>query len=154
LIGEREERVIRRSIQTTLDAMHVIPHAVGMMPDHVHVVASIPPSVLVAEVVKRLKGASTYAVNHEDRSKREQPFAWQGEYGVLSFGERALPNVVAYVQNQREHHVKGETWPGLERIDDDKQSASAGCPLGVIWVSPGFEPRATRARRTDRGTTH
>jgi putative transposase len=119
LIAEREERIIRRSMQTTLDAMHAIPHAVGMMPDHVHVVASIPPSVLVAEVVKRLKGSSTHAVNHEGAESREQPFAWQGEYGVLSFGERALPEVVSYVQNQREHHAKGQTWPGLERIDDE-----------------------------------
>jgi REP-associated tyrosine transposase len=121
LIGEREERIIRRSFQTTLDTMHVIPRAVGMMPDHVHVVVSIPPSVLVAEVVKRLKGSSSHAVNHEDGVPPELPFAWPGEYGALSFGERALPGVVAYVGNQREHHATGKLWPGLERIDDDKQ---------------------------------
>ncbi|HEY7033568.1 MAG TPA: IS200/IS605 family transposase [Thermomicrobiales bacterium] len=119
LIGEREETIIRRSFQTTLDSMRVIPHAIGMMPDHTHVVASIPPSVLVAEVVKRLKGASTHAVNHESGVPPEVPFAWQGGYGVLSFSERALPDVVAYVRNQREHHAKATTWPGLERTDED-----------------------------------
>lgn len=120
LIDEREETIIRRSFQTTLDAMRVIPHAIGMMPDHIHVVASIPPSVLVAEVAKRLKGASTHAVNHEAGVRPESPFAWQGGYGVLSFGERTLPDVVAYVRNQREHHAKSTSWPGLERTDDDE----------------------------------
>jgi putative transposase len=120
LIEEREERIIRRSIQASLDKMRVIPHAVGVMPDHVHIAASIPPSVLVADVVKHVKGASTHAVNHDESNSTEQPFAWQGEYGVLSFSERALPDVVAYVNNQREHHVNGKLWPGMERIDDDE----------------------------------
>jgi putative transposase len=123
LIGEREERIIRRSFQTTVDAMRVIPHAVGLMPDHVHVVASMPPSVLVSEVVRRSKGASAHAINHEDGVPPEVPFAWQGEYGVLSFGERALSDVVAYARNQCEHHANGELWPGLERIDDEEQPA-------------------------------
>ena len=120
LVGDREERIILKSFQASLDRLRVMPHAIGMMPDHVHIAASIPPSVLIADVVKQLKGASTHAVNHEEGVPPEQPFAWQGEYGVLSFSERALPDVVAYVHNQRGHHANGQLWPGLERIDDDE----------------------------------
>jgi putative transposase len=119
LIGEDEEGVIRYSMKTTLDELDVIPHAVGFMPDHVHVAVSIPPKVAVAVLVKRLKGASAHAVNHADGRSDTGRFGWQAEYGVLTFGEKALPDVIAYVNNQRTRHANRRTWPPLERHDPD-----------------------------------
>ena len=43
MIGEMEVEIIGQSLKTTFDDLEVIPHAVGYMPDHVHVVVSIPP---------------------------------------------------------------------------------------------------------------
>jgi putative transposase len=63
LIGEEVERIIRASIASTTRSLKVIPHAVGMVSDHIHVVASIPPTVSISEVVGRLKGAASRAVN-------------------------------------------------------------------------------------------
>jgi len=34
-----------------------------------------------------------------------QEFAWQAEYGVVSFGEASRSTIVAYVENQRQHHA-------------------------------------------------
>jgi putative transposase len=34
-----------------------------------------------------------------------QEFAWQAEYGVVSFGEASRSRIVAYVENQRQHHA-------------------------------------------------
>jgi putative transposase len=41
----------------------LIIHAAGNVEDHVHVVASIPPKISVAECVRQIKGASAYAIN-------------------------------------------------------------------------------------------
>ena len=41
---------------------------------------------------------------------------WQTGYGVVSFGAKDLPWVVAYIQNQREHHARAGTHDRLERI--------------------------------------
>lgn len=70
MIEEEEAAVIRRSLKLTFEDMDVIPHAVGTIPDHVHVVVSAPPKVSPASLVKRMKGAATHAVKERvDRSE-------------------------------------------------------------------------------------
>src|SRR5690242_14128773 len=82
LIGAVEESAIRRSFELTVTDLDLIPHAVGVMPDHVHVAVSIPPKIAVAETLRRLKGASAKAVNaRTDRDGLAQ-FGWQGGYGA------------------------------------------------------------------------
>jgi putative transposase len=75
------------------------------MPDHLHLAVSIPPKVAIADIVRRLKSASSLIVNRAEGEGEKGRFAWQAEYGVISLGERSLPDVVAYVRNQRAHHA-------------------------------------------------
>jgi putative transposase len=82
-------------------ALECIPHAINGMSDHLHVVISIPPKLSVATLVGKLKGASSHHVN---KRYMDSAFAWQAEYGVLSFSERSLSRVVDYVKNQKKHH--------------------------------------------------
>jgi putative transposase len=119
LIGEAEEAILRRSWKVTLAERQVIPHAIGVMPDHVHFALSVPPKLAVADLVRLLKGASSHAVNHVGSSRSTGVFGWQPEYGGLTFGELALPRVIAYVENQREHHAASTLWPTLERIVEE-----------------------------------
>jgi putative transposase len=109
------DRVIARSIRTTLDSFTAIPHAIGMTNDHIHVAASIPPAASIAEVVARMKGASSHAVND---TLGNRTFAWQADYGVLSFGEKALPDVIDYVNHQRERHAANRLWDTMELTAD------------------------------------
>ena len=60
--------------------------AVGVMPDHIHVLAQIPPSITVAEAVARWKGASAHAAN-EARRQELPRLVWQSGYGVLSVSQ-------------------------------------------------------------------
>jgi REP element-mobilizing transposase RayT len=99
--------------------------------DHVHLVVSIPPKHSVAEVVRRLKGASSHYLNHDIGSETE--FAWQRGYGVLSFGERQRPTAEAYVSAQKLHHRSqgGNAW--LERCTDlDEGPEESGVAPGPI----------------------
>jgi REP element-mobilizing transposase RayT len=50
--------------------------AIGGMPDHVHVVALLHPTVCASELVRRIKGSSSHLVTHE--IKPESCFKWQG----------------------------------------------------------------------------
>ena len=79
--------------------------------DHVHMVISIPPKYAVAEVVKRLKGASSH--DFED-------LGWQRGYGVLSVGERQCQIAIGYVENQKKHHAQQTTIAPLERMNEDE----------------------------------
>ncbi len=118
LIGRREEAIIRRSFELTFADLDAIPHAIGFMPDHVHVVVSAPPKIAPAELVRRLKGASTHAVNSRRNGDDHARFASQREYGVLSFGEQALSDVAAYVDDQPTRHASDKTWTRIEQTTE------------------------------------
>jgi putative transposase len=122
MIDDAAARVIERSIRTKSRDLGGIVHAFGWMPDHVHVAVSIPPNTAIGTFVGQLKGSSSHAANQD--VSREASFSWQAEYGVKSFGERNLPDVVAYVQNQPERHAAQTTWDRLERITDGDQPLS------------------------------
>jgi putative transposase len=114
LITAPIECEIANSFAKSADDLGLIIHAFGAVEDHVHVALSIPPKVAVAEAVRRLKGASANRVNRE---LPNQNFGWQGEYGVLTFAERDLPSVVAYVLGQKDHHASGRLNRAMEHID-------------------------------------
>ena|SRR5215217_3762982 len=116
-IGELEDVEIRRSLKMTSEDLDLIPHAIGVMPDHVHFAVSIPPKLAVADVVRRLKGGSSHAVN-EARGMTYPRFWWQPDYGVVTFGERSLEQVIAYLRGQRQHHAQESLWKELEITDD------------------------------------
>jgi REP element-mobilizing transposase RayT len=115
LITQAVAAVLERSVRASCDEQQVLIHAFGTMPDHVHLAASIPPALAIAKVVGRLKGAATDTIN--ETVAQDDHFAWQAEYGALSFGEKNLPAVVAYVTNQPARHAAGRLWPTLEVID-------------------------------------
>lgn len=115
LIAAEEEAVVRESLEMTMARMKLIGHAIGVVEDHVHIALSIPPTVSVADALSRLKGASSHLVGQ--RLPKATGFAWQAEYGALSLTERALPTVIDYVRNQKEHHAANTLIHGLERIE-------------------------------------
>src|SRR5688572_6461733 len=80
-------QAVERSLGGICQDLQIKVHAIGTMPDHVHLACSIPPSVSVASAVKRLKGVSSHDLNQTIYSKTEIVFAWQAEYGVYSFSE-------------------------------------------------------------------
>ncbi len=93
----------------SLDAM---VHAVGGTENHIHLVASIPPSQALDSVVGQIKGNSSHFVNsviHPDFD-----FVWQREYGIFSFGGKQLQMVTEYVHNQKKHHAEQTLYPSLE----------------------------------------
>ncbi len=92
-------------------------HAAGNVEDHAHVVASIPPKLSVADCVRHLKGASSYAINHMDGS--DEKFKWQEGYGALSIGERSLEAVKEYAAKQKEHHRDNKLIEVFEKMEED-----------------------------------
>jgi putative transposase len=94
-------------------------HAIEGTPTHVHLAVTVPPTLLISDFLGQLKGGSSHGVNHAGigNSKLLQ---CQGGYGVVSFGTRDLPWVVAYIENQREHHARGTMQERLECVDELK----------------------------------
>ena len=111
-------------------------HAINGMPDHTHLVISIPPKHAVAWMVKTLKGASSHFINFTLRPP-EFHFGWQRGYGSMTLGESKLEWAKAYVLNQKQHHQAQTTNDWFERFDDfdDEETDIA---------QPGAAPRILR----------
>ena len=114
---DRIEKQIYGTILSKAKELGCPVHAIGGIDDHIHIAISIAPKLAVADVIRQLKGSSTYYVNHQPDAGAT--FGWQRGYGVLTFGGRSMPTVVAYVQNQKEHHRQQSTIALYERIDED-----------------------------------
>ena len=103
-------------------------YAVSVMPNHVHLIAAIPPRMAVADVIKNLKGFVSFSFG--------KGFSWQRGYGVMTFGEGQRPQAMAYVQNQRQLHARGETNRWLERYDEyDEGPPDHGLIVDDLGVS-------------------
>jgi putative transposase len=109
-------RLLKKRIADTPGAFY---HEIGGIETHVHVVVSVPPTLLISDFVGQLKGGSSHDVN-QAIGMRQKMLEWQNGYGVVSFGTRDLPWVVDYVRNQREHHAKGTSHERLERIAQEE----------------------------------
>jgi len=97
-------------------------HAVGGIETHVHLCASIPPTLTISEFVGQLKGFSSHELNQKFGSKLLE---WQTGYGVVSFGTGDLEWVKAYILNQGERHATGQIVDRLERIAEREEAAEA-----------------------------
>src|SRR5690606_21966553 len=86
--------------------------------DHVHVAVNIAPSLAVSQWAGYVKGFSAHAVN-ASFTDLETTFKWQEGYGVVTFGEKNLPFVQAYIAQQKQHHAVGTVIAKLEQLDDE-----------------------------------
>ncbi len=101
LITPDRESLLYEYIGQKSQFLEVQLHAIGGMPDHIHLIVSIPPKIAIAEFVKRIKGGSS---RHLNELSRDQGFAWQREYGVFSLGGQQLDRAIEYVNNQKQRH--------------------------------------------------
>jgi REP element-mobilizing transposase RayT len=77
--------------------------AVNGMPDHIHILVGLKPSMNIADLVRDIKNNSTNFIN----SKKYFPgkFGWQEGYGAFSYSASNFGVVVDYIKNQKQHHL-------------------------------------------------
>jgi putative transposase len=92
-------------------------HAIGGTDNHIHLAVSIPPPVALSEFIGQVKGNSSHWVNHVLTLPYQ--FAWQGDYGVVSFGAKQLDVVAQYIKDQRRHHQQNTAIQFLERMEPE-----------------------------------
>ena len=118
LITDANRDAIYNAIGSKVRLANGIVHAINGMPDHVHLVATVPPSIALAKFVNEAKGSSSHLANRLTALASDRSFKWQESYGVLSISEAHLPVVIRYVVNQQRHHrPNGKPDARLEEIE-------------------------------------
>jgi REP element-mobilizing transposase RayT len=80
-------------------------YAIGGVEDHIHILIRLRPNICIADLVRDIKACSTKWINERGFVKGNK-FSWQVGYGVFSYSESHLENVIRYINNQEQHHQK------------------------------------------------
>lgn len=78
--------------------------AVNGMPDHIHLLVGLKPSMCIADLVRDVKNNSSNFIN--DKKWLHKKFCWQEGYGAFSYSESNYGKVIDYIRNQKQHHLK------------------------------------------------
>lgn len=116
LLTPTVEPIIYNYLRAKAIGLGATVFALNGIADHVHLVAAIPPRIAVAKFIGQIKAVASTKFNKSGLGNT--PFFWQEEYGVFSFDAKRLPNFIAYVERQKEHHSQRTSIPVLERSDD------------------------------------
>ena len=74
----------------------------GGVADHVHLAILLSRTITLAALVEELKTSSTKWLKTQQTALGG--FAWQRGYGSFSVGPADLDAVIAYIDNQEDHH--------------------------------------------------
>jgi putative transposase len=77
---------------------------IGGMPDHVHVLLSLPSTLSIAKGMQLIKGGSSKWVH--ETFPEHRLFGWQVKYGAFSVSVSRLQSAIEYIRNQAQHHRK------------------------------------------------
>jgi REP element-mobilizing transposase RayT len=78
--------------------------AIGGIADHIHILVSIKPEIAISDLVRDIKSNSTKWIN--EKRFLVGTFHWQKGFGAFSCAKSQLDNVIAYINNQEDHHKK------------------------------------------------
>jgi putative transposase len=76
---------------------------INSMPDHIHILIGVRPHQSISSLVQNVKTESSKWIKEQRLSSS---FAWQEGYGAFSYSKSHIPDVIRYIQNQEEHHLK------------------------------------------------
>jgi putative transposase len=90
------------------------------MPDHVHLLVRLPPTVAVSDFIGQVKGAASHRVNEEIKPSFQ--LKWQEGYGVLTLRKDEVEKVSRYIDSQETHHANGRLSVLLERTAGEEDA--------------------------------
>ena len=122
LLREEHQRQMYRYIEQVCrnDGCNVLE--IGGMPDHVHLLVNMSPTVSMSDLMKHVKGGSSRLMT--TTLTPGEWFAWQAHYGVFAVSIRDKRKAVDYILNQKQHHADDTLLSELEVTYDEYETHS------------------------------
>lgn len=76
--------------------------AVNGMPDHVHLLAILPPKVALSDALREIKASSSKWI-HETKPQLSA-FGWQDGFAAFTVSKSGVEGVRDYIREQKSHH--------------------------------------------------
>ena len=106
---KRRRRVLVNAVQVRLDGLirevaaelDCTVLALEIMPDHLHLFLSAPPTLAPNQIVRRIKGRSSRVLRQEFPHLRRLPSLWTRAYFVSTAGHVSRQTIQRYIAEQR-----------------------------------------------------
>ena len=79
-------------------------YAIGGVADHIHILVSIKPNIALSDLVRDIKANSSKWI--DEKGFTNEKFQWQEGFGAFSYAQSQLDTIIAYINNQEQHHHK------------------------------------------------
>lgn len=103
-IAENNLPEVVRYIGGVIRSSSGIAYVVGGMPDHIHILTSLPHTISLSDFVRTIKANTSRWIKGLNPLYKD--FSWQAGYGAFSVSESCKETVTRYILNQKEHHKK------------------------------------------------
>ncbi len=103
VIVEEHERELYRYMYGFIRGKGCLLYRINGMPDHIHLLVSLPPTFCVAEFVKGLKLSSHHYLK-EHKSLFPHFEDWAVGYCALTYSANECEKIRQYIIKQKEHH--------------------------------------------------
>ncbi|MBR4136103.1 MAG: IS200/IS605 family transposase [Bacteroidales bacterium] len=101
-IFENHERELHMFMMEICANREVKVYRIGGMPDHVHLLVGIPPSLALSKFVQELKAISSGWLK---KNPHFPAFVhWSKEFAAFSYSIRDKDMIANYIRNQKSHH--------------------------------------------------
>ena len=75
---------------------------IGGMPDHVHLLLKLKPSIALSDMLRQIKANSSKWLHESGKDARK--FGWQDGYAAFTVSESQVTRVAQYIRDQEQHH--------------------------------------------------
>lgn len=104
LILESIENELYSYIGGICKQLECYPVKIGGYIDHIHILCMLSKKVPLIKLLEEVKAHSSKWIKTKDDSLNK--FYWQNGYGAFSVNPYEIDKVIAYIENQKEHHRK------------------------------------------------
>lgn len=102
------QHLCEASIRKAAYGHNIKIHLINVMPDHLHLIATLPKGMSDEEAMRLLKGGSAYVFfkNHpKARLRYPQGHLWSRGGSAVTVGYNQLSDTVQYILEQAKHHA-------------------------------------------------
>lgn len=78
--------------------------AINGVQNHIHFFMGLKPGCCLSDLVREIKKSSNAFIREKKFTRHD--FQWQEGFGAFSYSHSQIPEVVKYIENQKQHHQK------------------------------------------------
>ena len=103
----KQHNIVQACIRNICKCHNIKIHVLEVLPEHVHMMVSLPHNLTDSKGMQLIKGGSAYRFfkNHpKSRLRLPQGHLWSAGGCATTVGYNEYDTVFNYIKNQREHH--------------------------------------------------